>query len=383
MPSSPSPLPSSGSKPITSTDRIRHGRVAALGVSAVALLVTGVAWSGASPAYAAVATVGLGTAEPFAVLAGSEITNTGPSVINGDVGIAPGTAVTGFPPGLINGDLHQTNAEAIQAQKDLTTAYDDAAGRPARDITGQNFGERRFNPGVYKDTSSIRLNGRVTLNAQGDPDAVFIFQAGSTLITAAASTVKLINGADPCNVFWQVGSSATLGTGTDFVGTIMALTSATLTTGANVEGRVLARDGAVTLDTNVITVPDCAATDGSSDSPTDEPSSPGGAGGGGGDGPGDEGTGDDGTGDEGTGDSTDAAATGDGEPAGPSDSDATGGPAGPGDPAGPIVPVGHPETGLEPSPADRRPLVLYGLAALAALGAVVSFGRAARTPHTH
>lgn len=221
----------------------------------IAVVLAGMVASG-STAHAAPSPVGLGTAESFSVLAGSAVTNTGPSVISGDLGLSPGTAVTGFPPGLVNGTQNVTNAVALQAQNDLTTAYDDAASRtPVTDVG--DLGGRTLTSGIYGAATTLSLTGTVTLDAQGDPDAVFVFQAGSTLNTASSSRVVLTNGASPCNVFWQVGSSATLGTNSRFVGSILALTSATLNTGASVEGRVLARDGAVTLDTNVITAPDC------------------------------------------------------------------------------------------------------------------------------
>ena len=182
-------------------------------------------------------------------------------MINGDLGLSPGTAVTGFPPGVVNGTQHVTDAVALQAQDDLTTAYDDAAGRtPAVDKTDQDLGGQTLVGGVYRTASAMALTGTVTLDAQGDPQTVFIFQAGSTLTTATTSRVRLVGAAQACNVYWQVGSSATLGTSTRFVGTIMALTSATLQTGARLQGRVLARNGAVTLDTNVITRPGCATT---------------------------------------------------------------------------------------------------------------------------
>ena len=146
------------------------------------------------------------------------------------------------------------------AQSDLTTAYNSAAGRtPATTVSG-DLGGRTLTPGVYKSASSMGLTGTVRLDAANDPAAVFIFQAGSTLITASNSTVQLIRGAQPCNVFWQVGSSATLGTNTTFVGTVMALTSATLVTGANVSGRILARNGSVTLDSNTVTRPTSCIT---------------------------------------------------------------------------------------------------------------------------
>ncbi|CAN5449889.1 hypothetical protein BH24ACT7_BH24ACT7_03210 [soil metagenome] len=210
-------------------------------------------------ASAAPAPVGLGTAGSFAVLAGSAVTNTGPSVIDGDLGVSPGTAITGFPPGIVLGTIHAGDAVAAQAQSDLTIAYNDAAGRACdTDLTGQDLGGLTLTSGVYCFSSSAQLTGALTLDAQGDPDAVFIFQIGSTLITASGSTVNLINGAQACNVFWQVGSSATLGTNSTFRGTILALTSITVTTGTTIEGRALARNGAVTLDNNVITTPMCA-----------------------------------------------------------------------------------------------------------------------------
>ncbi|WP_433278493.1 ice-binding family protein [Pseudonocardia xinjiangensis] len=228
-----------------------------MGTAAVMVLMVGVAGMSPASAQSAQAPVGLGTATSFAVLAGSTVTNTGPSVISGDVGVSPGSAIVGFPPGIVvNGVFHAADAVAAQAQDDLTTAYNDAAGRSPVTAVGPELGGLTLAPGVYGG-GTLQITGTLTLDAQGDPNAVFIFQAASTLITASASDVSLINGADPCNVFWQVGSSATLGTGSDFVGTILALTSITAQTGADVEGRLLARNGAVTLDTNTITRPDC------------------------------------------------------------------------------------------------------------------------------
>jgi len=222
-------------------------------------LVAGIVGAPVASAASVQAPVGLGTATSFAVLAGAAVTNTGPSVISGDLGVSPGTAVTGFPPGLVsNGTIHSADAVAAQAQADLTTAYNDAAGRTPRDAVPPDLGGLTLLPGVYNRATTMGLTGTVTLNAQGNPNAVFIFQAGSSLITASNSTVALINGASPCNVYWQVGSSATLGTDTTFVGSILALTSASVQTGATVDGRVLARNGQVSLDTNRITRPNCA-----------------------------------------------------------------------------------------------------------------------------
>jgi hypothetical protein len=213
----------------------------------------------AGPAVAAQPRVGLGTAGSFAVLAGSEITNTGPSVINGDLGVSPGTAISGFPPGTVNGAVHATNGVAGQAKSDLTTAYNDAAGRtPVVSVSG-DLGGRQLTSGVYKASSSLGLTGAVTLDAKGDPDAVFIFQVGSALTTATDSSVSLLNGAQACNVYWQIGSSATLGTRTAFKGTILALTSISLNDGVAVQGRLLARNGAVTLINDTVTRPQCAA----------------------------------------------------------------------------------------------------------------------------
>lgn len=210
------------------------------------------------------AQVPLNTAGNFAVLGGSAVTNTGPTVVTGELGVSPGSSVTGFPPGIVVlGTIHTADATAAQAQADLTNAYNTAAGLaclPANDLTGQNLGGLVLTPGVYCFDTSAQLTGTLTLDFQGDPNAQFVFQIGSTLTTASASSVVLINSggtACPPNVFWQVGSSATLGTGSSFTGNVLALTSITLTTGANLSGRVLARNGAVTLDTNVVTR--CAA----------------------------------------------------------------------------------------------------------------------------
>jgi hypothetical protein len=204
------------------------------------------------------ATVGLGTANSFAVLGGSSVTNTGPTIVNGNLGVSPGSSVTGFPPGIVNGTIHVNNGTAAQAQSDLTIAYDDAAGRSCdADLTGQDLGGMTLIAGTYCFSTTAQLTGTLTLNAQGDPDAVFIFQVGSSLTTASNSRVRLINAAQSCNVFWQVGITATLGTGTRFTGTVLALTSIVATTGATVNGRLLARNAEVTLDSNTITRARC------------------------------------------------------------------------------------------------------------------------------
>jgi type VI secretion system secreted protein VgrG len=197
----------------------------------------------------------LGTAENFAVLGGSTVTNTGSSVLTGDLGVWPGLAITGFPPGVVNGTTHAGDAVALQAQSDLVTAYNDLAGQACdTDLTSQNLGGLTLTPGAYCFSTSAQLTGTLTLDAQGDPNAVFVFQIGSTLTTASSSVVQLINGGSNCNVFWQIGTSATLGSGSTLAGSILALTSITLNTSASVSGQLLARNGAVTLDTNSVSV---------------------------------------------------------------------------------------------------------------------------------
>jgi hypothetical protein len=198
--------------------------------------------------------VDLGSAQGFAVLGGSGITNTGPTVIFGDLGVWPNDTATGFPPGIVFGQMHLGNAVAMQAQADALTAYTALAGiSPTQDLTGMDLGGLTLTPGVYFFSSSAFLTGTLTLDAQGDPNAQFVFQMGSTLITASSSSVLTINGADGCNVWWQVGSSATLGTDTAFTGNILANTSITLTTDATIiGGRAFALNGALTMDSNII-----------------------------------------------------------------------------------------------------------------------------------
>ncbi len=203
----------------------------------------------------------LGTTQSFAVLGGSAVTNTGSTVVTGNLGVSPGTAVTGFPPGLVlGGTVEAANAAALQAQSDATVAYNALAGQACdHNLTGQDLGGLTLTPGTYCFSSSAQLTGTLTLNAQGNPAAVFIFQIGSTLTTASNSSMVTVNGASSCSVYWQVGSSATLGTGTALKGSIIALTSITLTTGASLQGRALARNGAVTLDTSAVSAASCVS----------------------------------------------------------------------------------------------------------------------------
>ena len=213
----------------------------------------------ASTALGAPASVGLGSAASFSVLAGSTVTNTGPTTMFGDLGLSPGSSVTGAPHVL--GQTHVDDAVAIGAKNALTTGYNDAASRPSNGSAGTDLAGQTFLPGVRTASSSLLLSsGSVTLDAQGDPNAVFIFQIGSTLITGSSTSVQLVNGAQACNVFWQVGSSATLGTGTRFVGTVMASATITANTAATIHGRLLAQTAAVNLDTNTITTSNCASS---------------------------------------------------------------------------------------------------------------------------
>ncbi len=240
--------------------RSAHLRGRSGGVLAIAFTALAAGLWASPMAGAATTTVNLATASSYAVLAGSTIVNTGASVISGDIGLSPGTAVVGFPPGVqSSGTTQVADAQAGVAQSDLTAAYVDAASRTPFSTVSSDLGGSTLVPGVYQSSSGLSLTGTLTLNGGGDPNAVLIFQAGSTLIAATGSQVVLENGAQACNVFWQVGSSATLGTTSQFSGSIMALTSITLNTGASVTGRVLARNGAVTLDGNNIAVPACSA----------------------------------------------------------------------------------------------------------------------------
>jgi type VI secretion system secreted protein VgrG len=234
---------------------------------ALGLLAAGGTANGAGPAP-----VDLGTAASFAVLAGTPaVTNTGPTTIQGDLGISPAAAVTGFPPGTVSGTIHAADAVALQAQSDLGIAYTDAAGRTsATALAGGTLGGKTLVPGVYTG-GALALTGTLTLDGQQDPNAVWIFQAGSSLVTASSSVVRFINGAQPCNVFWQVTSSATLGSGSAFAGSILALTSVTLGSGVTLDGRALARNGDVTLIDDTIMPAICSAASATA-SPSASPS---------------------------------------------------------------------------------------------------------------
>ncbi len=241
---------------------LRRARLAGIALAMLAIF--------ALPTAAQAAPVGLGTADPFVVLGGTKVTNVGPSVLNGNLGISPGTELEGFGlPAVINGSTHATDEVAAQAQLDHTTAYDAAAGQPvlpANDLSGEDLGGLKLSPGTYRYNAAALLTGALTLDAEGDPNAEFVFQIGSQLTTESASSVVLVNGASPCNVYWQVGSSAELGTTTSFQGTLMALTSISLNSQATVVGRMLARNGQVSLIENTLTRPLCAT------GPTNPPS---------------------------------------------------------------------------------------------------------------
>jgi hypothetical protein len=218
----------------------------------------GIPDSGDSNSACAQAPVVLGSAANFAVLAGSTVTNTGPTMVTiGDLGVSPGSAVTGFPPGIVIGAQHAMDPTSAQAILDLTIAYNNAAGRSLCPISRiGDLGGLTLAPGLYKSTSDMSITtADLTLDAQGDPSAVFIFQIASTLSTTSGRQVLLIGGAKASNVFWQVGTSATLGSTTSFQGTIMADQAITLNTGVKLVGRALARIAAVTLDSNMINTP--------------------------------------------------------------------------------------------------------------------------------
>ncbi|MEO8035488.1 MAG: ice-binding family protein, partial [Acidobacteriota bacterium] len=192
----------------------------------------------------------------FAVLGGSTVTNTStPTIVTGNLGVSPGNSVTGFPPGIVIGNIHAVDSVAVQAQSDLTTTYTNLVNAPCTvDLTGQDLGGLTLTPGVYCFSASAQLTGTLTLDSQSGPNAVFVFQISGTLTTSPAASVLQINGGSPCGVFWQVGGTSTLGTGTALVGSIVAMNSITLNIGASVTGRVLTINGAVNLDNSQVTV---------------------------------------------------------------------------------------------------------------------------------
>ena len=210
----------------------------------------------------------LGAAQSFSVLGASTVTNaptfTGAATqVWGDVGVSPGTAATGLQGNQVGGTIHAGDQAAADAQVSLTSAYGQAAALGASGTSQYpELGGLDLGPGVYNATSGMAVTGKLTLDGHGDPNAYWVFQAGTTLVTASSSEVSVVNG-NPCNVYWQVGSSATLGTGSRFIGTVMADQSISATTDATIEGRLLARNAAVTLDSNQITTPLCRLTDAS------------------------------------------------------------------------------------------------------------------------
>ncbi|MEY2423262.1 MAG: hypothetical protein QOI95_3329 [Acidimicrobiaceae bacterium] len=238
----------------------RARRVAAA-LIAVALPATAVLTVGSAASAANSPRVPLGTSAQYSVLGAETVTNTGNSVLAASLGLSPGTDITGFPPGQVlpPGTTNATNTAAAKAQQDLTTAYLNAKGRSIDGTTPADLADLELQAGVYAGPShgALTLNGPLVLDGAGDPTSVFIFQTDSSLITGAGSTVSLINGAQECNVFWQVGSSATLGTASVFTGNILALTSIWFTDSVTVHGRALATTGEVTLINDTFTKPTC------------------------------------------------------------------------------------------------------------------------------
>ena len=201
--------------------------------------------------------VTLGTAGSFVVLSGETITNTGFTVINGNVGLYPGSGITGFPPGVVNGVVHNTDAVAAQAKKDLNDAYADAAGKSGAPIPlSGDLGGMTLTPGLYVSATSIELtSGDLMLDALGDEDAIWVFQIGTTFVSMVDRKVILIGNARHDNVFWNTGSSATIGVNSTMVGNFLTQTSITVQTGATMEGRFLTQVGSVTFDSNKVNRP--------------------------------------------------------------------------------------------------------------------------------
>ena len=257
------PIPTSGipgaARPTTRRSGGRALRLVC--VAGLAVVLVGGPLSGSAVADPV---VDLGTAEDFGILAGPAVINDGLTVVAGDVGVSPGVVVGGFagpPGGTVLGQIHAGDVPAADAQNDLSTASIDAMGRavPPGNELSVSLDGMTLSPGTYAATSSLELSvgETTTLDGGGDPNAVFIIRAGSSLTAFAGSSISLTNGASACNVFWLVGSSATLGTNSSFAGTIMALSDINLLTGAALNGRALARTGSVTMDANIVTVPTC------------------------------------------------------------------------------------------------------------------------------
>jgi hypothetical protein len=208
-----------------------------------------------SSAAKGVRDVQLASAGTYGVLGASTVTSADLTVINGNLGVSPGTAYTGFPPGIVNGTIHAGDAVSAKAAADLGVAYNDAASRKNPTLLPADIGGQTYPAGLYNAPTTLGISGTLTLDGKNDPNGVFIFQIPSTLTTSVDSAVVLTNKANPCNVFWQVGSSATLNTASVFVGTIMATASISVGTGSTVTGRLLAENGAVTLLSDAISVP--------------------------------------------------------------------------------------------------------------------------------